>query len=94
MNKTDITIVLDRSGSMLSVLDDAVNGFNQFIEDQKKVEGEATVTLVQFDTVHEVVYKARNLKMCLHLTCSQGVLRPCLTLLGRLLLKSENISRP
>jgi len=62
LNKTDITIVLDRSGSMLSVLDDAVNGFNQFIEDQKKVEGEATVTLVQFDTVHEVVYKGKKLE--------------------------------
>ena len=30
---TDITIVLDRSGSMAAVADDTIGGFNQFLLD-------------------------------------------------------------
>jgi hypothetical protein len=44
---THIAIVLDRSGSMASCADDTVGGFNKFIEDQKRVPGEATLTLTQ-----------------------------------------------
>lgn len=53
---TDITVILDRSGSMVFVKKDTIGGFNQFLEDQKKAPGEATITLVQFDHEHEVVY--------------------------------------
>lgn len=55
-NHTDIAIVLDRSGSMVTIHDDTIGGFNQFLEDQQKAEGEATLTLVQFDHEYEVVY--------------------------------------
>lgn len=33
---SDITVVLDRSGSMASCKSDAEGGLNSFIEDQKK----------------------------------------------------------
>lgn len=55
---TDITMVLDRSGSMGVVRDDTIGGFNAFVDDQKKVAGEARLTLVQFDHEYEVVYDA------------------------------------
>ena len=45
-----ISVVLDRSGSMASIADDIVGGFNTFIEQQRSEEGEARVTLVQFDS--------------------------------------------
>lgn len=45
-----ISVVLDRSGSMASIADDIVGGFNTFIDQQRKEEGEARVTLVQFDS--------------------------------------------
>lgn len=57
-NYTDINIVLDRSGSMEAVKSDTIGGFNSFLSEQKAVEGEATITLVQFDDVYEEVYKA------------------------------------
>lgn len=60
-NKTDITIVLDRSGSMDVVAKDTVGGFNRFIEDQKKMPGEAVLTLVQFDTEYEFVHKGKSI---------------------------------
>lgn len=53
---TDITIVLDRSGSMADVASDTIGGFNTFIEEQKKALGYAHLTLRQFDDQHEIVY--------------------------------------
>jgi hypothetical protein len=54
---TDITIVIDRSGSMSSIRSDAEGGINTFIESQKTEPGEALLTLVQFDTEYEFVHK-------------------------------------
>ena len=53
---TDITIVVDRSGSMYACQSDAQGGINRFIEEQKKMEGHAHLTLVQFDTEYEFVH--------------------------------------
>ena len=50
MNPVHISIVLDRSGSMTRIADDIVGGFNQFLQKQRETEGEAKVTLVQFDS--------------------------------------------
>lgn len=59
---TDITIVLDRSGSMEGiggkVKKATIDGFNEFLNSQKGLDTEATITLVQFDDVYESVYKA------------------------------------
>jgi hypothetical protein len=58
----DITVVLDRSGSMESVRDDTIGGFNRFVEDQKAVPGDAVLTLVQFDNEYEFVHRAAPIK--------------------------------
>ena len=60
-DKTDITVILDRSGSMNSVKDDTIGGFNNFLEEQQKVDGEAVLSLVQFDDQYEVVYLDKNI---------------------------------
>ena len=62
MKNTDITIILDRSGSMQSTKNDAIGGFNSFIEEQKKVPGEAFLTLVQFDNEYELNYAAKPIR--------------------------------
>ena len=69
-NKTDITIILDRSGSMASVKDDTIGGFNNFLSEQQKVEGEASLSLVQFDDQYEVVYEDREIHVAAPLTDS------------------------
>lgn len=53
---TDITLVVDRSGSMQSIREDAEGGINSFIERQKLEPGAALLTLVQFDTEYEFVH--------------------------------------
>ena len=55
---THITFVLDRSGSMDAVRDDAIGGFNAFIEQQRAAPGKATLTFVQFDHEYTTVYQA------------------------------------
>lgn len=52
-NLTDITLVVDRSGSMEEIREDAEGGVNAFIRQQAEMSGEATITLVQFDTEYE-----------------------------------------
>jgi hypothetical protein len=54
---SDITLVVDRSGSMQSIRSDAEGGVNAFIEGQAKQPGEALLTLVQFDTEYEFIHK-------------------------------------
>jgi len=61
-NYTHIVCLIDRSGSMGSIREDAQGGFNAFVEEQKKVPGEATITLVQFDTQYETVWENKPLK--------------------------------
>ena len=56
-NLTDITLVVDRSGSMQSIRDDAEGGVNAFIADQARQPGEALLTLVQFDTEYEFIHR-------------------------------------
>lgn len=45
-----IAVLLDRSGSMESIKSDVIAGFNGFLADQKVAPGEATATIVQFDS--------------------------------------------
>jgi len=59
---TDITMVIDRSGSMRSCRGDAEGGINHFIDEQKAAPGEANLTMVQFDSVVEVVHSGKPIK--------------------------------
>ena len=49
-NKTQIICVLDSSGSMSQIIEEARNGFNDFIKKQKKLKEKATVTVALFDS--------------------------------------------
>ena len=53
---TDITIVLDRSGSMKSCREETIAGFNRFLDQQRALPGKASITLIQFDDEYEKHY--------------------------------------
>ena len=55
-NSTEMVFVLDRSGSMSGLAADTIGGFNELIEKQKKIEGDAYVTTVLFDHEYEVLH--------------------------------------
>lgn len=60
--ETEIIVVLDRSGSMSSILTGTIEGFNTFLKEQKNAAGEAFMTLVQFDDQYQIDYKSVNVK--------------------------------
>jgi len=67
-NLTAIGFVLDRSGSMMSIKDKTINGFNEFLETQKMSDGSACVTLAQFDHEYNVIHDYVDIQSVPNLT--------------------------
>lgn len=85
---THISVVLDRTGSMEPIRDDVIGGFNALIEDQQRLEGTASLTLVQFDSEdpYEVIHHFALLEEVPRLTRETYVPRaatPLLDAIGR-----------
>lgn len=55
-NLTELVFILDRSGSMFSLIGDTIGGFNSMIEKQKREEGEAIVSTVLFSDDSKVLH--------------------------------------
>jgi uncharacterized protein YegL len=58
----EIACVIDRSGSMSAIRNDAIGGFNTFLAEQKAVPGEAKLTLVLFDHEYFVLHDAVDIQ--------------------------------
>ena len=62
---TTISLILDRSGSMITCQEDTIKGFNTFLNNQKEVSanGEDTclVSLYQFDNEFSCTYEKKNI---------------------------------
>ncbi len=61
-NKTEVIIILDRSGSMQSIKTDIEGGFKTFFDKQREQAGECFVSLYQFDTEYEMVFENKSVK--------------------------------
>lgn len=55
-NLTEIILVVDRSGSMGTMAEEATNGINDLVKKQKEEVGDANFTLVQFNNEIDTVY--------------------------------------
>jgi len=83
-----ISVILDRTGSMETIRDDTIGGFNAFLNAQKAELGLASLTLVQFDSQdpYEIVYHFKPLAEVPELTRETFVPRattPLLDAIGR-----------
>jgi hypothetical protein len=88
MNKdlTEIVVVLDKSGSMGSVREDTIGGFNTFLQDQKELPGKAVLTLTMFDTeysFHERGSLLENVKPLNNETYAPGGMTALLDAVGK-----------
>ncbi|OPZ66116.1 MAG: von Willebrand factor type A domain protein [Firmicutes bacterium ADurb.Bin506] len=61
-NKTAVAFVIDESGSMTGRRSDVVGGFKTFIEAQKKLPGECSVSVTTFSDVAKIAYTDRDIK--------------------------------
>jgi len=59
---TAIALIVDRSGSMENVVNDTIGGVNTFIDKQREVAGDCSVTLVQFDHLIETIHDFVDIK--------------------------------
>lgn len=89
-----VAVVLDRSGSMASIADDMVGGFNTFLAEQRSKPGQCAVTLVQFDgqDPFEVLVDGMPLAEVLDLDRSRYVPRgntPLLDAVGRMIARVD-----
>lgn len=66
-NLAEIVCIVDRSGSMNAIREDAIGGFNSFLDEQKEQPGEARLTLVLFNHDYELVHEARDIQDVKHL---------------------------
>lgn len=53
----DITLVINRSGSMSAIREEAESGINALLREQAAERGRANLTLVQFDTEYEFIHR-------------------------------------
>jgi Mg-chelatase subunit ChlD len=61
---TEIVCIVDRSGSMETIKKDAIGGFNNFLKDQQKEPGKASMTIILFDHQYEVLCSGTPLAEC------------------------------
>jgi hypothetical protein len=52
---TAVAFLIDRSGSMYRIAEDAAGGIAKFLEDQRKIDGKCTVRIAQFDDQYDVL---------------------------------------
>lgn len=77
---TRILFILDRSGSMRSIQDETIGGFNAFLAEQKSLPGKATVSLMQFDNEFLVVHNNADIQTVPPLDRTTFVPRGCTSL--------------
>lgn len=77
---THIIFVVDRSGSMSSIADDMIGGYNTFIKKQKETPDECFVSFYQFDTIYETVFERIKLQDVKNLDNKTYVPRNCTAL--------------
>jgi hypothetical protein len=56
-NHTEIICIIDRSGSMEPITTESIDGFNNFLNEQKREEGTASVTLYLFNSNLSLIYE-------------------------------------
>lgn len=56
--------IIDKSGSMSSMIDMAINGFNEFLTEQKSVDGKALVSTILFSDIYKPLYEDQDIQKC------------------------------
>ncbi len=92
--RSHISVILDRTGSMQDIREDVVGGFNAFLAQQQAAPDPATFTLVQFDSQdpYEVLHSAVDIASVPPMTLAQYVPRattPLYDAMGRGILELE-----
>ena len=100
----EIVIVIDESGSMGSCKSDTIGGVNLFLDNQKRIKGEARITLVKFSDYYkkindsipldEVVYLDENNYTPSYTTALLDAVGKTINSIGKRLADTPEAERP
>lgn len=76
-NLTEMVFILDRSGSMESLTEETIGGFNSLVAKQRAASGEAEVTTILFDDQYEVLHDHVPIRKISRLTEKEYYARGC-----------------
>lgn len=99
-NKTDLVLILDRSGSMHGLECDTIGGYNSMLDKQRDGEGTVRVTTVLFDTDYEMLHNRQDIRTVEPMTDRQYQVRGCTALLDAIgrtidrMVRAQRHSRP
>ena len=99
-NKTDLVLILDRSGSMHGLERDTIGGYNSMLDKQRDGEGTVRVTTVLFDTDYEMLHNRQDIRTVKPMTDRQYQVRGCTALLDAIgrtidrMVRAQRHSRP
>lgn len=86
---TDITLVLDRSGSMAQIRSDMEGAMKTFVEDQAQHPGECLLSVLQFDSsAIEWVFQGKPIAQVKSIALEPRGSTPLLDALGRAILET------
>ena len=86
-----IICILDRSGSMSSLAEDTIGGYNSFLAKQKEKPGTAEVTTVLFDNEYEIISDGVDLREVPDLTAATYYARGTTALLDAVGMTLNNV---
>ena len=78
---TELVFIVDRSGSMGGLESDTIGGINATLAKNRKVEGDANVSIVLFDTTVDVIVDRKPIAEVADLTEKDYQVRGCTALL-------------
>jgi len=61
MSRDELVLIIDKSGSMDAIKEDAIGGFNAFLEQQRNIDREANVTFALFDDRYRLVHDGKDI---------------------------------
>ena len=81
---TELVFVVDRSGSMGGLESDTIGGINATLAKNRKVDGDANVSIVLFDTTFDTIVDRKPIAEVANLTEKDYQVRGCTALLDAL----------
>jgi len=73
VNSVDLVIILDKSGSMYSMTEDTIGGFNSLLDEQRKKDVPVKVSLGVFNQTLEAKYDRKDIKEIENMTAADYV---------------------
>lgn len=103
-NLMELVFIIDRSGSMRGLESDTIDGYNSFIEKQKSLEGEVTLSTVLFNNSFDVIHNRIDIRSVKKLTAKEyfahgstallDAIGRAIVFIGKRLEETEEDSRP